>query len=114
MRPGVLYRVRMPNPVRSSHWIREVGRRLAVTREALDLTQQQLAEEIGVSRGALGNWEQGSRLPDPAAMARLVQRYRVSLDWLYLGDPSNLPHHLAAKLLGPQSDRSARTERDAI
>jgi len=45
-------------------------------------------------------------MPDPAVMARLRYEYGVSLDWLYAGDPSGLPYHLAQKLLGETSSLS--------
>ncbi|MCB9943477.1 MAG: helix-turn-helix transcriptional regulator [Geminicoccaceae bacterium] len=93
----------MPLPERSADLVLVVGERLAATRRALELTQEQLAEQVGVSRGALGNWEQGTRLPDPATMLRLRQRYGVTLDWIYGGDPSGLPQRLASKILGRTS-----------
>ncbi|MCB2012191.1 MAG: helix-turn-helix transcriptional regulator [Geminicoccaceae bacterium] len=93
----------MPLPERSADLVLDVGERLAATRRALELTQEQLAEQVGVSRGALGNWEQGTRLPDPAAMLRLKQRHGVTLDWIYGGDPSGLPQRLTSRILGRTS-----------
>lgn len=89
----------MANPSRDSDWIDEVGRRLAATRLAMGLTQQALADQLAVSRAALANWEQGTRLPDPSAMARLARRHRITMDWIYVGDPSGLPQRYASKLL---------------
>jgi len=44
-------------------------------REALGLTQAELAEEIGVHRVTVARWETGDRnIPEP--VARLVQRIR--------------------------------------
>lgn len=90
----------MANPPRSAQWRDQVAERLASTREALDLTQEELAEQLGVSRSALGNWETGRNLPDVAAMDRFAERHRITLDWIYRGDPSALPRNLARKLLG--------------
>lgn len=102
----VRYRDTMASPERDKDWIQIIGDRLARTRKALELTQEQLADELGVSRGALGNWEQGTRLPDPAAMMRFANRYGVSMDWIYRGDPSSLPQRYAANILGRTSRRS--------
>lgn len=102
----------MPSPHRSSDWTFEVGRRLAATRKALELTQEELGDAIGVSRTALGNWETGIRLPDPAAMARLARRFQVPMDWIYLGDPASLPHRLAGTLLGGMSSEPATSSSD--
>jgi len=42
-------------------------------REALGLTQQGLAESLGVTKGAVSRWEAGLRgIPEPAA--RLAER----------------------------------------
>lgn len=102
--------VSMPSSVKSTQQTVEAGRRLADTRLALGLTQEQLAEEIGVTRGALANWEQGSRFPDVAAMMRLYHRRRVPLDWIYIGNPAALPYELADRLLAgnKQNPPSAR------
>lgn len=78
----------------------DVGQRLARTREALGLTQEELAEQIGFSRSAVANWEKGDRLPDQEGMMRLYQRHRVPMDWIFNQDPSQLPHKLAAILIG--------------
>jgi DNA-binding XRE family transcriptional regulator len=99
--------VGMANAPRNADWIDEVGRRLAATRNAMGLTQQALADQLAVSRAALANWEQGTRLPDPSAMARLARRHRITMDWIYIGDPSGLPARYATALLPktfPSSD----------
>ena len=89
----------MPNTPRDSTLMLEVGRRLAATRKALDLTQAQLAEQLGITRTRLANWEVGRGLPDVDTMLHLNRRHSISLDWVYRGDLSNLPHHLAKRLL---------------
>lgn len=88
----------MPMMPRHTEWQKEVGERLAATRSALGLSQEALATICGVTRSTVGNYEQGTRLPDVAAMARFSRRYKVPLDWIYLGEPSGLPFELAKKL----------------
>lgn len=78
----------------------EAGERVKVTRKALGLTQEELAGLLGVTRGALANWERGSRLADVAAMTRFCRAYNLSLDWLYMGDMSQLPRALTKAILG--------------
>lgn len=75
-----------------------VGRRLADTRRALGLTQEELSDFLGISRGALGNYEQGQRLPDAAVMIRFADRYGVPMDWIYRGETAQLSTELAGKL----------------
>lgn len=45
--------------------------RLIALRERLQLSQEQLAEVIGVTRGAVGHWEQGIR-PITGPVARVL------------------------------------------
>jgi transcriptional regulator with XRE-family HTH domain len=103
----------VPKPHREEPELKEIGRRLAATRLALGYTQDELADEIGVSRSAYGNWEQGSRPPDYAAMRRLKKRFQVPLDWVYDGDPAQLPHHLAKTLVGGPNGNPTTTRRRA-
>lgn len=100
----------MPNPSRDDDKARVIGRRLAATREALDLTQEELAELIGVSRSALSNWELG-RLPDIEAMMRLGARRKIPLDWIYLGDDSQLPLSVARRLAENQAHPTSARRR---
>ena len=57
--------------------------RLAELREDLDLTQEQLAEILGVSTKMVSNYETGANaLPIDKALI-LSEKYGYSLDWLY-------------------------------
>jgi transcriptional regulator with XRE-family HTH domain len=91
----------MSKPRRPSDQMMAVGQRLRVTREALGMTQAELAAELNISASAITNWEAGIRLADVLAMGRLVERFGVTLDWIYLGDMSGLRHSLATKLRDP-------------
>lgn len=57
----------------------ELGRRLKAAREQLDLTQAQVAAELGLSRGALAQIEIGLRAPNSLQLARLAEIYRREL-----------------------------------
>lgn len=46
------------------------------------LTQEEVAEKIGVSRQALAKWENGDTLPDIEKCTQLAELYGVSLDSL--------------------------------
>ena len=68
------------------------GQCLRDLRIAQNLTQQELADRMFVSRKTIGNWESGSRLPDTSMLPRLashlgVQTYEL-LDEMYGGDDS--------------------------
>ena len=46
------------------------------------LSQEALAEQLGVSRQAVSRWEQGTALPDAAKLLPCARLFRVSVDWL--------------------------------
>jgi transcriptional regulator with XRE-family HTH domain len=64
--------------------IRRLGRELKAAREAKGLTQQQVAEAIGVSQSAIGNWEQGLR--EPSVKAQIALRNLLGNRALYTGE----------------------------
>lgn len=54
------------------------------------LTQEALAEELGVSKGSVGNWE-GSNpiIPHPGTLRKIAQFFECSVDYL-LGEESGV------------------------
>lgn len=73
----------------------DVGRRLALTRQALDLGQVEFSEGAGLSQPQYSQFETGKRLLTLRSGLKLCQKYNITLDWLYLGDPGGLPYRLA-------------------
>lgn len=65
----------------------EIGERLKQARAASEMTQEQVAEQIMVSRVTLSHWENGKTLPDIASLISLSDLYQISLDDLLKGDP---------------------------
>ncbi len=55
-------------------------------RKERQLSQEELAERIGVSRQAVSKWEQGSGYPETEKLLVLSQELNVSLDYLMLGE----------------------------
>ncbi|MDF2927909.1 MAG: transcriptional regulator, family [Anaerospora sp.] len=56
--------------------------RLAELRGAKGLTQQQLADLTGLTRGRLNNYEQGTREPDLVTLQSLADFFDVTTDYL--------------------------------
>lgn len=46
------------------------------------LTQEQVAEDLNVSRQTISNWENGKSLPDIVSIIRMSELYDLSLDEL--------------------------------
>jgi Zn-dependent peptidase ImmA (M78 family)/DNA-binding XRE family transcriptional regulator len=57
----------------------ELGRRLKKAREAVGLTQEDAAEQLGISRGALAQFEMGAKAPNSLHLVRLAEIYRRDL-----------------------------------
>ena len=60
----------------------EVAERLQAARRSRGLSQEALAEKLGVSRQAVAKWESGQSLPEIATLVVLSDLYRISLDAL--------------------------------
>ena len=70
----------------------EIGNRLKNARVEIGLTQEKVAEEIGVSRQTVSNWENGKFYPDIVSVIKLSDLYSVSLDELLKEDKNMLRH----------------------
>lgn len=72
----------------------DVGRRLSLARRALGLQQQEFAARAGLSQPQYSQFETGKRRLTIEAAIKLCHAYSLTLDYLYLGEPSGLPHRL--------------------
>lgn len=90
----------------------DIGDRIARLRKIMDENRPAFAKQNGFSASQLANWEYGLRRISPDAAIRLVERYGVTLDWIYLGRVSALPHSLATALSESpsESDQSKSTD----
>ena len=70
----------------------EIGNRLKNARVEMGLTQEKVAEEIGVSRQTVYNWENGKCYPDIENVIKLSDLYSVSLDELLKEDKKMIGH----------------------
>ena len=50
------------------------------------LTQEQVAELLGVSRQTISNWENEKSYPDIISVIKMSECYDVSLDYLLKGE----------------------------
>ena len=63
----------------------ELNERIAFVRRAAGLSQEQLGEQLGVTRQAVSKWESGQTVPDAITISRLCQVLNVSADFVLLG-----------------------------
>lgn len=62
-----------------------LGEALKAHRTRCKMTQEFVAEAIGVSRQAVSKWESGQTTPDAATIAALCEKLHVSADYVLLG-----------------------------
>ena len=60
----------------------DLGNKLQQARAKANLTQEQVAETLGVSRQTISNWENEKTYPDIRSVVTLSDLYNVSLDYL--------------------------------
>jgi transcriptional regulator with XRE-family HTH domain len=72
--------------VDSQKLLPEIGARLRTLREDRCLSQQDVEDGSGVSRQQLCRYEKGEDLPSTTALIRLSLFYKVSMQWILLGD----------------------------
>ena len=71
----------------------DIGQKLKEKRTQAGLTQEAVAERIGVSRQTVSNWENNRSYPDIVSILRLSDLYEVSLDE-FLKEDANMRKHV--------------------
>lgn len=68
----------------------KLNEKIILCRRRAGLSQEGLAEQVGVSRQAVSKWECGDAIPEPAKLLALSRLFGVTTDWLLddtLGNP---------------------------
>ena len=64
----------------------KIGRFIAKKRKELGLTQQQLAEQLGVTNKTISRWENGNYMPDLSMIEPLSEILQISLNEFFAGE----------------------------
>lgn len=78
--------------------LKDIADRLARTQVALGISSAELCRETGISPSAwtqFVKWEKYKRRITLTAAFKLKDRYGITLEWIYDGDPARLPYDLA-------------------
>ncbi|MCI9092806.1 MAG: helix-turn-helix domain-containing protein [Coprobacillus sp.] len=67
----------------------EIANKLLRLRKEKGLSQEQLAQKLGISRQAISKWERAEASPDTDNLIELAKLYDISLDELLLHEPSS-------------------------
>ena len=57
---------------------KQIGRYIAEKRRIKNLTQAQLAEQLGISDKTVSKWENGRSVPDAEVLIRMAAKIRIS------------------------------------
>ena len=83
-----------------TEFLKEMGQRIMVRRKALHLTQEEMAERLGVSTQMISNLELGKKAIRPENLARVCEVLQVSADFILTGmDARAQVNAVAEKLL---------------
>ena len=78
----------------------EVANRLLELRKKSGMSQEELADKLGISRQSVSKWERAESSPDTDNFIALAKIYNVSLDELCLG--KNLLLKMNPLIMGPK------------
>jgi transcriptional regulator with XRE-family HTH domain len=88
----------MPKSPREERSFEAIAQRLIATREALRLKQSEFAKRAGIPVNTYNQYEKAVSQPRLDYAYALRDTYGLTLDWIYVGDPSGLPYNLAKQL----------------
>lgn len=64
----------------------KIGKFITEKRKENKLTQEQLAEQLNISKNAVSKWERGLNLPDVSIMQDLCKILNITLNELFIGE----------------------------
>ena len=71
----------------------KIGKFIAECRKNKNMTQQELAEKLGVSDRTVGNWENGRNMPDLSLFKPLCDELGISMNDLMSGEKISKDHY---------------------
>ena len=69
----------------------KIGKQIAFYRKKMELTQEELADQLGISSQAVSNWETEQNNPDEDLLLKMADIFDVTLDELYGRKRSKYP-----------------------
>lgn len=76
----------------------DVGRRLTLLRDVFEMSQTAFGKISGLSQSRYSQYETGDRLLPVTVAIAFSNKFGVSLDWLYTGEPAGMPLDLWRKI----------------
>ena len=73
---------------------------LAAARVNAEMTQDQAAKEMQVTKRTIINWEKGRIIPNAATLNMLSEIYKIPLEYIFLRTKSTLSENTSEKVAG--------------
>ncbi|MBQ9302798.1 helix-turn-helix domain-containing protein [Butyrivibrio sp.] len=84
----------------------DIGKRIRDLREKAGITQQVLAEKVGVTSVHLSNVETGNAMPGVEVVIKIADYFGVTTDWILRANIPGLTDKLGDEMAGLLSDCS--------
>ena len=94
----------------------DFGENLQKLRKEKNISQEQLAEELHVSRQTIGKWENGVTYPETECLIQISDFFEVSIDVLLKGTvtDSNVMEDVSTKKAGEESMPQTQQQSKAL
>ena len=91
-----------------------MNERLKKLRKVLDLTQQEFADRLGISRGNIGSYEVGKSALSDAVISLICREFTVNEDWLRTGEGEMFIQMTRDEEIAAFVAKALRTEEDSF
>ncbi len=88
--------------------MKEIGERIKILRKLNNITQEELAEQMSVSRQSVSKWESNQSVPDIEKIISLSAYFDTSTDYLLTGKKEETVNHDTPK----ESKEENKTKKD--
>lgn len=100
-----LYRRMSRKRSRDVNW-KSVASRLSLTRSVVGLNQGEFGKRAGLAPNQYNQYETGAKKLSITGAVALCNTYNLTLDWLFLDDPSGLPYEMGEAIAALRTARS--------
>lgn len=92
----------------------KIGTFLKLLRKEKNLTQEQLAEQLGVSNRTVSRWENGNNMPDISLLSEIAEFYDVSIPELIYRERKSENMREEAKEVAETMSDYAKAEKETL
>lgn len=97
-----------------SEFLKEMGLRIAARRKAMRLTQEELAEKLGVSTQMISNLELGKKAIRPENLIKVCEALDLSADYVLTGNSTSTAVGAVATKLAALNEKELQIVNDLI